>query len=200
MRKVIFANDQIYHVFNRTLERKPVFTSKRNCKRAITALDYYRFEKPTLRLSKALLLEKDTRQKFFSGLRKQPKLAEIISYCLMPNHFHLLVKQKLNNGIPKYLSDFSNSFTRYLNTKHKRIGPLFQGVFKAVRIETDDQLIHVSRYIHINPVVSFVIKERNLDKYLWSSFPEYLNPKVQGISEQRIILNFFSSRSGVYPV
>lgn len=194
MRRVVFAKNHIYHVFNRGVERRPVFTLKRDCRRAVTTLDFYRFKKPPLRLARALVLKKEERVNFFTNLKKRSKLAEILSYCLMPNHFHLLLKQKLENGIPKFLSDFSNSYTRYFNTRHKRIGPLFQGIFKAVRIETDEQLIHVSRYIHLNPVASLVIKEEGLDTFPWSSFPEYLNSKIEGICNQKIILDFFSSR------
>ena len=106
----------------------------------------------------------------------------------------MLLKQKADDGIPKYLNNFANSYTRYFNTKRKRIGPLFQGIFKAVRIETDEQLIHVSRYIHLNPVVSLVIKEEELDNYPRSSFPEYLNPKIEGICDQKEILGLFDSR------
>lgn len=112
----------------------------------------------------------------------------------MPNHFHLLLKQKIKNGIPKFLSNSSNSYTRYFNTKRKRVGPLFQGIFKAVRIETDDQLIHVSRYTHLNPVASLVIKDEELGNYPWSFFPEYLRPKSEMVCEQKVILDFFSSR------
>lgn len=193
MRKVVFANDEIYHVFNCGVERRPVFTLKKNYERAVAALDFYRFKNLPLRLANALVLEKETKENFFTNLRKQPKLAEIICYCLMPNHFHFLVKQKSQNGIPKFLSDFTNSYTRYFNTRNKRIGPLFQGIFKAVRIEKDEQLIHVSRYIHLNPVVSLIIKEEELDTYPWSSFPGYLNPETGGICSPKIILSFFSS-------
>lgn len=194
MRKVVFANGQVYHVFNRAIEQRPVFSSKRNCERAIATLDFYRFKKPPLRLAKALVLEKEVREKFFFNLKKRQKLVEIIGYCLMPSHFHLLLRQRLKNGISKFSSDFSNSYTRYFNTKRKRIGPIFQGIFKAVRIETDEQLIHVSRYIHLNPVASLIIKKEKLDTYPWSSFPEYLNPKIEAICNQKVVLDLFPSR------
>lgn len=194
MSQAIFANDHYYHAFNRGAARQPIFRTKRDYDRAVIALDYYRYERPPLRLARALALNKEEKESFFNDLRKQPKLAEIISYCLMPNHFHLLLKQKIKKGIPKFLSNFSNSYTRYFNTKRKRIGPLFQGIFKAIRIETDEQLIHVSRYLHLNPVVSLVVEDEELDTYLWSSFPEYLNPKIESICNQKVILDFFSSR------
>jgi len=195
MRKIIFANNEIYHIFNRSIEQRPVFTHKKEYYRALTTLDFYRFKNPPLRLSKALLLENQKREEFFRELKqKGKKLVEIISYCLMPNHFHLLLRQKASNGVPKFASNFTNSYTRYFNTKHKRIGPLFQGIFKAVRIENDEQLIHVSRYIHLNPIVSFIIKEKLLDTYPWSSLPEYLGSQGEEICDKEIVLGLFPSK------
>lgn len=195
MRKIVFANNEIYHIFNRSIEQRPIFTDKREYTRALITLEFYRFKSPPLRLSKALLLENKKREKFFQNLKERgKKLIEIVSYCLMPNHFHFLLKQKMDNGISRFISNFTNSYTRYFNTKHKRIGPLFQGIFKAVRIENDEQLIHVSRYIHLNPVVSFIVKEELLDAYPWSSLPEYLTSSRQEICNKEIILGLFPSK------
>ena len=83
----------------------------------------------------------------------------------MPNHFHLLLKQTIDNGISHFLSKFTNSYTKYFNTKYNRVGPVFQGVFKSVHIESDEQLMHLSRYIHLNPVVSAVVEKQNLLSY-----------------------------------
>ena len=155
-RKLVFANDEIYHVFNRGVEKRPTFTDKRELSRALLTLDFYRFAKPPVKLSKFLVIPKDQQKKFLENLKKEfEKLIEIICFCLMPNHFHFMLKQKLDNGISTFVSNFTNSFTRYFNTKHERIGPLFEGIFKAVRIESEEQLIHTSRYIHLNPVSSF---------------------------------------------
>lgn len=88
------------------------------------------------------------------------------------------------------MSQLSNSYTKYFNTKYRRIGPLLQGAFKAVLMETDEQLIHVSRYIHLNPVVSGLIKDLNL--YEWSSYKEHLN-RVGIFCNPSEILNFFST-------
>lgn len=195
MSQAIFADEEIYHVWNRGVEHRPTFTTKSEYSRALIALDFYRFQNPGLRLSKALLLEKEEREKFLLDLRaKDRKLVEIISYCLMPNHFHFLLKQKIKNGVSRFLSNFTNSYTRYFNTKEERIGPLFQGIFKAVHIESDNQLIHVSRYIHFNPVVSFVIKEKDLDTYPWSSLGEFLGTKTEKICDSEIVLGLFPSR------
>lgn len=195
MRSVVFANNEVYHVYNRAVEKRPVFTDKREYQRSILALDYYRFQKPAYSLAKALQLEKDQRIDFLSKLKKEgKKLAEIVSYCLMPNHFHLLLKQKETGGISKYINNFANSYTRYFNVKHSRNGPLFQGVFKAVRMEDEEQLLHVSRYIHLNPVTSYLVKEEDLEKYLWSSLPEYLGLRSEEICDKEIILSNFASK------
>lgn len=110
----------------------------------------------------------------------------------MPNHFHLLLKQLTEGGITKFVGNFSNSYTRYFNTRNKRIGHLFQGVFKAVRIEDDEQFIHVLRYIHLNPVVSLIIKETGLEDYPYSSFAEYLGRR-DGFCHKNMILDHYSS-------
>lgn len=194
IRKLVFANEEIYHLYNRSIEQKPVFTDKRECQRAVIALDHYRFLTPVLKLSRALELPLNKRSNYFQNLKKvNRRMVEIICYCLMPNHFHFLVKQKTDKGIQKFVKNFSNSYARYFNTKHERTGPLFQGAFKAVRIEADEQLTHVSRYIHLNPTTSFLIKEKNLGDYPWSSLPEYLGKTPQNICDKEIILNAFSS-------
>lgn len=195
MRNVVLANNEIYHVFNRSIEQRPVFINKREYRHSVLTLNFYRFKNPPLRLSKALLLDLQAKQDFFNRLKQEGKrLVEIITYCFMPNHFHFLLKQKSDNGTTKFMSNFTNSYTRYFNTKNKRIGPLFQGIFKAVRIENDDQLIHVSRYIHLNPVVSFLVKENFLDLYPWSSLPEFLGNQEEEICDKEIILDFFASK------
>ena len=195
MRKIVFANNEIYHIFNRSIEQRPVFIDKNKYKRGFLTLNFYRFNNLPLKLSKALLLESKVREKFFNKLKQDgEKLIEIISYCLMPNHYHFLLKQTMDNGISKFISNFTNSYTRFFNTRHKRIGPIFQGIFKAVRIENEEQLIHVSRYIHLNPVVSFIIKEEILDTYPWSSLSEFLGYREEEICNKEIILCHFSSR------
>ena len=112
----------------------------------------------------------------------------------MPNHFHFLLKQRKDGGITRFLSNFQNSYTRYFNVRHQRTGHLFQGQFKAVRMETDEQLLHVSRYIHLNPYSSYLVKDfKALKDYPWSSLGEYLNLFDHKVSEKQTLLSFFSS-------
>ncbi len=194
-RKVVFANDEIYHIFNRGVEKRPTFMDKRELDRGVKTLDFYRFANLPLKLSKFLVLPESDRVKFVQDLYyKYEKLIEIISYCLMPNHFHFLVKQIRKNGVSIFAANFTNSYTKYFNTKHERVGPLFQGLFKAVRVESDEQLIHVSRYIHLNPVSSFLVNPEQLEDYQWSSYLEYLDISQSKIADKKTVLDMFASK------
>lgn len=183
-RNVVFANNEFYHVVNRGVEKRIVFLDKRDCRRFVETLDYYRFKNPPTRFS--------FRKRPIASRKKiaSPPIVEVVSFCLMPNHFHLLLKQKSNNGLSVFLSKVSNSYTKYFNTKHKRVGPLFQGSFKAVRIEDDNQLLHVSRYIHLNPLIDYIVKD--LKNFPFSSYGEFLGLK-DGFCQKDYILDHFKS-------
>jgi len=199
MARVVLVNNEIYHIYNRSIEHRPVFTHYREYSRALLCLDFYRSQNPLLSLSKVLLLEINLRNDFLAKLRSLANYrVDFLGFSFMPNHFHFLIRQNYDNGISRFMSDFCNSYTRYFNIKNKRVGPLFQGIFKAKRIETDQQLIHVNRYIHINPVVSCIIKESALDSYLWTSLPEYLGNSDRNICETETILNYFSSKKAFW--
>lgn len=194
-RLVPLVNDQIYHVFNRGIDHRSTFTNKLEYRRAIEIIEFYRFTNLPMRLSKFLKLVSADREEIMKEIKTHNKLVEIIAYCLMPNHFHLLVKQLRDNGISKFLSNLQNSYTRYFNTKNSRDGSLFLDQFKAVRIETDEQLVHVSRYIHLNPLTSFVVKNFNkLIDYPWSSLNEYIS-KHSIVCEASTVLNFFGRKN-----
>ncbi len=158
------------------------FSTPKDYTRFIKTLKYYQIANPKPRFS---LFHRST-----SSLDKNPKIVEIISYCLMPNHFHFLVKQKWDNGITEFTSKITNSYTKYFNIKNRRFGPLFQGEFKAVHIESNEQILHLSRYIHLNPLVGH--KTNNLDSYQWSSYREYLGFN-NNICGKKIILEQFQS-------
>lgn len=183
---------QVYHIFNQGINGQAVFTCLKEYKRAILALNYYRFLNPDLKLS--LFLQKSVSER--KDILKEKnvntkKIIDILAYCLMPNHFHLLLRQNKDGGISKYLSQVQNSYTRYFNSKNKRKGPIFYDQFKAVRIEDDNQLLHVNRYIHLNPYSGFVVKNfKEIESYPWSSFREYLGLE-KGICEKKLVLGFF---------
>jgi putative transposase len=196
-RKVPLITNQFYHVLNRGVGSQPIFLNKRDYQRMWESAFYYQNKKPVLSYSHFLRLPTKQRDEFLERLQAQSKfLVEIIALCLLPNHFHLLLKQVKDNGISLFMANLTNSYTRYFNTKNERIGHLFQGKFKAVMIETDEQLLHVSRYIHLNPYSSYLVRNLNkLDIYSYSSLPEYLGISSANFFQKEIILDQFKNIS-----
>lgn len=178
-------------MFNRGVEKRPVFTSRREFSRAMELVNFYRFNKPSLRYSKYIILGKEQRVSFLGSLKE--KGVEIIVFCFMSNHFHFLVRQLKNQGVSKFMANFMNSYTKYFNTKYQRVGPLFQGAFKAVHVESDEQLLHLSRYIHLNPVTRFRIKPEELKDYAWSSYPTYIGNSDVNFVDKEIVMDFFKN-------
>lgn len=190
------ANGEYYHIYNRGVARQPTYSFKKDYERFLLCLSYYRFANLPCKLSRLLQLAKDERDQLWLNLEEaDEKVIEIVAFVLMPNHFHLLLKQLKDGGISKFMKQVSDSYTRYVNTKYERVGPIFQGAFKAVRVSSDEQLLHLSRYIHINPLVSFVVKDADFLTYPWSSLPSFLNNDIHLVNP-KIILDQFSKSEG----
>ncbi len=181
---VPFVNDEYYHIFNRGVARMPIYNNAFDYRHFLNTVIYYRNDGPKPRFS------------FFRNqplpLDKNRKIVDIVCYCLMPNHFHFMLRQKRENGITEFVSKVSNSYTKYFNVKNKRVGPLLQGEFKSVHVESNEQLLHLSRYIHLNPLIGYVVKE--LDLYRWSSYHEYLGLKEGICSKDEVIGQFKSTK------
>src|SRR3989338_2145853 len=193
-RRFPIATGEFYHVFNRGVARQPTFLSRKDYEQAMLTLSYYRFKQPPIKLSRFKELSVDERNKILSYLEKSNEvLVKIVSFVLMPNHFHFLLRQELDGGISTFISKFTNSYTKYFNIKNNRPGPVFGGVYKAVRIESNEQLIHLSRYIHLNPVVSYVVLDSQLLTYPWSSLPDFLKTGKSLVWTDPVIGQFSSS-------
>lgn len=108
----------------------------------------------------------------------------------MPNHYHFLVRAKEKDGISQFMKQLSNAYTHYFNEKYKRSGVLFEGSFKAVHVLTNELVLHISRYIHLNPVVAGLSTD---PEYKWSSYSEYINESPTKICQTKFILDFFPS-------
>jgi putative transposase len=169
---------QYYHIFNRGVAKQPTFVTKRDYNQVILSKDYYQYVNPPIRLSRYKPLSETEKSNVRLKMEFGRKLVEIVCFVLMPNHFHFLLKQLEDDGISKYISLFSNSYTRYFNTANNRVGPVFQGAFKSVSIESEEQLLHLTRYIHLNPYVASMISKDELQHYPWSSFPKYLKEPI----------------------
>lgn len=179
-----FVNNGYYHLYNRGLDKQSIFTNQKDYSRFIQTFFYYQIENPKPKFSTYKI------SKIFP-VDTSKKIVDIICYCLMPNHYHLLVKQLKEGGISEFMRKFIHSYTKYRNIKYKRQGPIFHGCFKVVTIETEEQLIHISRYIHLNPLVAKIVKD--LKFYPWSSYKDYINNASNKITASSEILGFFKS-------
>lgn len=189
------SQGEIYHVFNRSVGNIPIFLNQRDYKRAIEVISFYNYSNPPVRFSYFNRLTPAEKSQILTELETvRGKQIDLLSFCLMPDHLHFLIKEIKKDGISTFMRNLQNSYAKYFNLRTERHGALFQSMFKAVRIETEEQLLHVCRYIHINPYVSFLVKNiEKLEDYPWSSFPDYLGKRNLKFVESKFILNHYSS-------
>lgn len=163
-----FAPGSIVHIYNRGNNKEKIFFDRQDYKaflfRVGLALGYEPKE-----LSDSLLSVPYSRIRITDGNKSNFNLH---SFCLMPNHFHLLIEQKRDVSISKLISKICTSYAMYINKKYKRVGHVFQDQFKAVLVEDDPQLMWVSAYIHMNPVKEGIVKHPSL--YDWSSYKDFI--------------------------
>ncbi|MCL5438610.1 MAG: transposase [Patescibacteria group bacterium] len=177
-----FVEGGVYHVFNRGVEKRSLFLDVQDYKIFLYYLFVY-----TAPLKKVVL----SYPRLPIRLRNKNlnEHIEVIAYCLMPNHFHLLLRQSSINAVSKLIKQVTNAYTQYFNKKYARVGGLMQGSFKAAEITTDELLIHVSRYVHLNPIASELVDV--LENYKWSSYLEYVGNMDRGICNKNLILGYF---------
>lgn len=185
LRKTILATGETYHIFNHSVQGMPIFTGNRECTLFLEALKYYLQPNPPTRFS----IYRTSRSRFPINL--ESRLVIIFCFCLMPNHFHLLLRQEKDDGIKQLIQKISNSFAHYFCLKYKKRGHIFEGNFKAVRVETEEQLLHLSRYIHLNPVTAYLVE--NPEDYSYSSYRIYCGNELSDFIDTAPILSHFSS-------
>ncbi|MBN1621177.1 MAG: transposase [Endomicrobiales bacterium] len=168
------AIDGVYHVFNRSIAKYLIFNDNNEFLRFIQLVQYYKFRQ-NISLSVCLRKNESLNDERFitEHVANQDMLVEIITYCLMPTHIHLVLKQKEKNGISIFMNNVLNSYTRYFNTKHKRKGPLWESRFKHVAVRTQEQLLYLTCYLHLNPTTAGLVSIP--DDWKHSSFDEYIN-------------------------
>ncbi len=173
-RKVPFENNEYYHVFNRGVEKRKIFLDEE---------DYLYFTH-ILKIFNDSARAENVRYFYRSrtsiGLKSRNPLVEIISYSLLPNHYHFLIKQVSDGGISKFLQKIGTGYAHYFNKKYKRSGVLFQGKTKSKHVDTDKYLNYLKQYIELNPLDLFQSKWKEgvknkkeavkfLNQYKWKS-------------------------------
>jgi len=200
-RPIRFAPNEFYHLYNRGTEQRKIFMNREDYERFLALLFLANQDESIELKLQGRTLEEITEP------RKGQMHMDIASYCLMPNHFHLLVRELRKGGISKFMQKLATGYTMYFNKKHERSGALFQGKFKATHIDNDRYLRYLISYIHLNPVKLIEstwketgIRDRRaaeqfLETYRYSSYLDYLGKKrtEEMILTREALPDYFSS-------
>ncbi len=195
-----YVENGYYHLYNRGVEKRKIFQDKQDYAVFLDYLKTYLMPKDTEELNKRLMDENTSPQEKAHALKllKMNNFYDeihLISYCLMPNHFHFLVKQKSLNAIDGFINSLFTRYVMYFNRKYKRVGPLFQDVYKAVLVVSEPQLLYLTGYIHRNPK-KLALKGGPFQTQP-SSYADYLGQRNTDWIKCKEILSFFSSTNPV---
>ena len=167
-----FTKDSIYHIYNRSNNKEILFRTDQDYRAFLFRLGLaLGFEKGDLNNSEITRSHKSR----IRVIGLDPTSFKLHAFCLMRNHFHLLIEQCGDESISKLISKVFTSFSKYINLKYKRTGHVFQDKFKSVCIKTNPQLMLVSSYIHMNPVKDSLVNRP--EEYKWSSYNDFVSER-----------------------
>lgn len=183
-----YAPNLFYHIYNRGVEKRDIVLDNRDRARFIHDLYEFNDRDAVFNLSRRTDV-RDPISFIKTSLKKRKRLIDIVAFCLMPNHYHLLLRQRVENGISLFMQKLGIGYTMFFNLRYERNGVLFQGKYKVVSVDKDSYLKHLIRYIHLNPLDLLDVDwrrgdirnrdqaERFLSDYRWSSHLDYLGKK-----------------------
>jgi len=174
---------EFYHIYNRGVDKRTIFSDTYDMKRFFQSMEEFNVEKAIGSIYENSFLKKNQ----LGG--EASKLVNFVCYCLNQNHYHFVLEQVLDGGIEKFMQKLGTGYTMYFNNKYKRTGSLFQGVFKASHINSNEYLLHVSAYVNLNNRV------HKIDNSLsWNSWNEYIGEKPSDFCKKDIILGQFDNK------
>mgnify|MGYP001582858166 FL=1 len=198
-RGITFSAGEYYHIYNRGVEKRHIFETNADRKRFLRLLYVCNGSKP--------VIMRDCQGLPLVEIDKGEDLVGMGAYCLMPNHFHLLIRETVDGGISKFMSKLTTAYSMYFNKRYDRKGTLFEKPFRARHIDDDNYLKYLFSYIHLNPVkmIDPAWKERGvrdlqktkkyLDNYHFSSYADYFNQDKREeslILKQELFPDYFS--------
>lgn len=205
------ANGEIYHIYNRGTDGRKVFLEDADYFRFIHDLFEFNNDGPIINLNRRFSKENKSAAIGNPSVnrKKRKLLVDILIFCLIPNHFHLMVRQRIENGISKFMQKLGTGYTNYFNTKFERKGVLFQGKYKVKLVATDEHFMYLPHYIHLNPLDLVGIKWREgsvenpkeavkfLESYRWSSYQDYIGKKnFPSVTQRGFLLDVFGGIKG----
>ena len=196
IRKEKFAPGEYYHVFSKTVLGVPEFKERDNSYKLAQTFLLANSTKSGQAFEYLRTYRNTSIKKALEIARSGERLVSILCYAIMPNHYHLLIKEIRENGITDFIRRGNTSIAKYVNIKQERSGPLFESRFKSKHIDSNDYLLHLSVYIHLNPldflssrswrenkIQNWEKEKKKLLEYRWSSLRHYINPKGSTMSD-----------------
>jgi len=192
MARAELSEGEVYHVYNRGIEKRTIFGGDDDRWRFLTLMVLLQGDSVVDQIGRMVFSVKHRmfdKPVFKEVIRN--RYTELVAFCLMPNHFHMILRETKEGGISKFMQRFLNAYTKYFNAKYRRSGHLFEGKFKSAHVDTDEYLDYLSAYIHLNPreLRGFSGLEVN---YTWSSFQDFVHEnRLGGFLKPGIILEKF---------
>ncbi|MFH1671718.1 MAG: transposase [Candidatus Portnoybacteria bacterium] len=196
---------EFYHVLNRGVDKRDIFLEERDYFRFVHNLFEFNDQKNII--NNFFYFEKGQETMGLRNPYKRNLLVDIHAFCLMPNHYHLLLQPKMDNGISLFMRKVNTGYANYFNKKYSRSGALFQGRYKSVLMERDDQFMYIVYYIHLNPldlkfpewregkIKDFKKAMDFLNSYRWSSHLDFIGQKnFPSVTKRDYMINTFGGR------
>lgn len=194
------APEEYFHIFNRGMQKQPIFVIQPDYLRFLFLILTFQGEAVIKNISREIESSVQSRTlhidvELESEILKN-RMVELVAFCLVPNHFHLILRELVEDGISKYMQRVSTAYVKYFNLRHNKSGYLFQGKYKSVHIDSDRQLMHTSAYIHKHPMeLGWGGKE---DRYPWSSYQDYIEKNRFGdLLVTDVVMERFREEKGV---
>lgn len=192
MRKTPFEIGEYYHIYNRGVDKRTIFTDEDDMDRFYDSIEEFNVLEPI-----GSIYENSFAKRLGSPTSKSDlesdALVSLIAHCANPNHFHLILRQESEKGIEKFMQRIGTGYTKYFNNKYERSGSLFQGRFKSIHVDSNEYLLHLSAYVSLNDRAHQLGSPTSKLVQSRSSWGEYMDERVGGICEKEIILEQFEN-------
>lgn len=184
----LYVDDGYYHLYNRGVAKTPVFLDEQDYGVFLSYLKEYLIPSPSL---DAMDLDEINKKRIYIRRNYSDEI-DLLIFCLMPNHFHLLLKQKETRSIEFFMRSLLVRYASYFNKRYQRVGHLFQDVYKGILIQREEYWLWLSRYIHRNPI-DLLKPGQKLEDYSYSSYPNYLGVRMSEWVKTEEILAMFTN-------
>ena len=199
-RKTKFENGELYHIYNRGVDKRDIFLDATEYRRFLQSMTEFNVIEPIGSIYEKSIADKDKTglgRRASNGVKKKKScLVNFIAYCLNPNHYHFILEQKVDNGIEKFMHRLGTGYSKYFNNKYQRSGALFQNRFQSIHVDSNEYLLHLSVYVNLNDRLHPEFG-RTASKRAWSSWNEYCRPPHRNdlsFCKRTIILDQFKNQ------